>query len=382
MDISFLPSKDMIQKHSKEKPRSEKRCFVPARPIRSPSHLLFLSSTTTTGNHISVVYSIIHTDTETIFHPHTTDIIDINTSNHLKVVRALDMLVNVALLSRVRTTDHIGLRLAIEQRLEVRVVTGLKTALTAWVVWAVAEVRLGGLALLLERRLADVRAGWDVRGALDPLEGETAVNVPHDMAVHQPRAWVVRLEADDGVAGGRTGAGGTDQQGSVTTHWVVEVEGAGERWVPGGASLAQNAHVVAVQMHGVRGEELVLDDEVVPLVLLGQEDGVADAAVVGVALSNGLEGGLRVVDIHGAVVQEPAEDEAIIWGGDVGDETGGQERGRGTEGRRSASGFLDPRNQLGEGLVKAEGEVGHGLVASGRSGKSERSALICDWTNC
>ncbi len=108
---------------------------------------------------------------------------------------------------------------------------------------------------------------------------------------------------------------------------------------------------MAVKVHGVRGEELVLDDEVDPLVGGGKGDGVgdqtgtavrrggavavdagvADAAGAGVAanaiLVKGLERGLRVVDTDGVVIQEPAEDGAAVAGGNSCDVTSRQGRG-------------------------------------------------------
>ena len=261
--------------------------------------------------------------------------------------------------------------------------TLLQPALTAGErLTAVGEIARHGLALLLEAGLAHVRLGRDVVRALDPLEGEAAVDVPHDVAVHEPRAWVVRLEADNGVARRAAGAAGADEHGSVAAHWVVEVEGGDERWVPGGGALAEEGEVVAVQMHGMRGEELVLDHKVVPFVGLAEVDGVGDEGGVGgggaAGLSEGLESGLRVVDVDGAVVEEPAEDVTVVRSGDLGDEAGREKGGRGLESGKGTAGLLDVRDDGGDGLVCAEGEVGDGLVARGGSGESERGALVCD----
>lgn len=90
---------------------------------------------------------------------------------------------------------------------------------------AVGKVAGNGLALILEALLADVALGVDVVGALHPLQRQAAVHVPHDVAVHQPRARVVGLEANDGVSGRVAGTAGADEHGSVAADRVVEVQG-------------------------------------------------------------------------------------------------------------------------------------------------------------
>ena len=91
---------------------------------------------------------------------------------------------------------------------------------------------------------------------------------------------------------------------------------------------------MTVQMHWVVGEELVLDDEVDPFVLGLQHDRVADERVVGGSidtLGKRQQGRLCVVDVNGAIVQEPAEDDAVVRGGNVGNIARGHCGGRACE---------------------------------------------------
>ena len=83
-----------------------------------------------------------------------------------------------------------------------------------------------------------VGIGWDIVGPFDPLKGKAAINVPDNVAMHQPGTWVVGLEANDGVAGRSTWTGRSGQHGSVTTHRVVEVQGRGQSRSPADGTLA------------------------------------------------------------------------------------------------------------------------------------------------
>ena len=286
-------------------------------------------------------------------------------TNTLEVLVALQTLINVPLRHIVTTTNHIILTL-VEEVIEV--VAGLESRLTRSDLLATSgEVVLDVLALVLEGGLADVLLGGDIIWTLDPLHGQTAVNVPDNVAMHEPGTWVVGLEADDGVPRGG-GAGGaasaTYEHGGIATGGVDEVEGWGQGCSPSGLALAQDGEVVAVHVHGVGCEELVLDDEVVPFVLLVEDDGVGDAGVV--AGGKGLQGGVLVVDLEGVVVEEPAEDNSIIWRGDLGDGASWEERSRGRECCGRACRLLEERCDAGEGLVSADSELGTGDVASGR----------------
>ena len=134
--------------------------------------------------------------------------------------------------------------------------------------------------------------------------------MPRDVAMQEPGTWVVGLEADDGV----TLAG---QHRSVTTRWAGEVERADQGRVEGTLALAEERKVVAVQMHWVGCEELVLDDEVDPLVGLGNDGDVLSGRESSVGggvggLGKLLESWEARVDVHGVAVQVPAEDSAIV----------------------------------------------------------------------
>jgi hypothetical protein len=81
--------------------------------------------------------------------------------------------------------------------------------------------RIGGLVGLEGRALiaeggAEELGGVDLGWSFDVLKGQTAVNVPDDVAVHQPRAWVVGLEADNCVAGWIVRTSRASKHGSIT----------------------------------------------------------------------------------------------------------------------------------------------------------------------
>jgi hypothetical protein len=110
-----------------------------------------------------------------------------------------DIVVDVTLLSRLGSADH-GLGARIQEILEVggsasetRLGRGLDLATGSL-------VGLHGRALILELGAVGITLGVDVVRTLDPLESETAVDVPDNVAMHQPSTWVVGLETDDGVA--------------------------------------------------------------------------------------------------------------------------------------------------------------------------------------
>ena len=194
--------------------------------------------------------------------------------------------------------------------------------------------------------------------------------------MHEPDTWVVGLEADDGVAWWGAPASGASEHGGITSSRIVEVEGVDKRWVPGGVALAENRHVVTVQMHGMASEELVLDDEVHPLVLYVQGDVVTGSGVAKGAGSKGLKSGLGEVDVHGTVVDEPSEDNAIIRGGDIRDGTSWEGRDGLLECRLRSSTLLEIWAEAGKRLVSANGEVSGGLASSGGGWESSISTFI------
>lgn len=126
----------------------------------------------------------------------------------------------------------------------------------------------------------------DVARSLNPLQCETTVNVPHDMAVHQPHPWIVRLEANNSVARRVAWTSGTDEHSGITTGRVDEVQGGNQIRCPVDGALAQQAQVMSVQMHGVGCEELILNDEVDPFVRRAQGNGIGDQGAIA-ALSDG-----------------------------------------------------------------------------------------------
>lgn len=120
------------------------------------------------------------------------------------------------------------------------------------------------LALLLESVVVVV---LDLLGALEILETHTTVGVPDQMAMHDPGTRVVGLEADDSPAGNEGGWGTTtEEQDSVTSDGIVELELSNHVRGENTTTLAEDGEVVTVKMHGVRGLEVVLNDKVYPLV--------------------------------------------------------------------------------------------------------------------
>jgi len=99
--------------------------------------------------------------------------------------------------------------------------------------------------------------------ALKELHTKPLTDVPRDVAVHEPSAWVVgrEREHDPALAG---------QEGDVATRWVGEVEVAhvGGLVEDAGAS-AEDVEVVAVEVDRVRDGDFgavgLLDDPVGPL---------------------------------------------------------------------------------------------------------------------
>ena len=170
------------------------------------------------------------------------------------------------------------------------------------------------VALVLEGVGESVLGSWDLGWTLQELHGETARGVPRNVAVHEPGTWVVGDEANDGVAL-------ASQHGSVTTRWAIEVQRADQARGEMTLALAEEGKVVTVQMHWVGCEELVLDDEVDPLVGTLRDDGnVLSIRVGGVGggvcgLGKLLESWEAGVDVHGVAVQVPAEDGTVISGG-------------------------------------------------------------------
>ena len=224
-----------------------------------------------------------------------------------------------------------------------------------------AEEREGGggskslipVALALEAVGEGVLGGGDVSRALKELHRQTALDVPRDVAVHEPGAWVVGHEADNGVAL-------RGQHGGVTTRWAVKVERADQAGREGTGTLAEDGEVMAVQMHWVRDEELVLDDEVDPLVgtlsddsdVLGSREGGVGGDVS--CLGELLEGWETWVDVHGVAVQVPAEDGAIVGGGNSAELTSWESGSLSGESTGGTSGLGDNGNQRCKRLILAD----------------------------
>lgn len=160
------------------------------------------------------------------------------------------------------------------------------------------------------------QAVLDLGVALEDLQREALAGVPADVAVHQPRARVVRLEREDQVAR-------AVQHGRVSPGRVVE--GEGDVVAVGAGAGGEDEEVVAVEMDGVGHRVVRLDDEEVPLVggvELDDAGRVGEGEVVVVDLE---EGRVLPLDFHGRLVHVPAEEVVGV----VGDSDGLGERGAG-----------------------------------------------------
>ena len=130
---------------------------------------------------------------------------------------------------------------------------------------------------------------------LDGVDVQARADVPRDVAVERPHARVVGDVLQHDVARGGGGARLDDLDVAALGVLLVD-DGA----VPGADALGQDVEVVPVQVHGVGGRELVLDDEpdgrVVPEVVGVplRVEGVGDVALVGED-EHGVAGGWRSV---------------------------------------------------------------------------------------
>lgn len=133
---------------------------------------------------------------------------------------------------------------------------------------------------------------------------------------------------------------------------------------------------MAVDVHGVRNKELVLDDEVNPFILLGEGDGIADG-VVGSA-GKGLQGWVVEIDVDDRIVEEPLEDGTIVVGGDRGQSTAGDGRLGTLEGGQRTGGLYVVGHQACKGLVLADGSSHVGNTGLGQRGSSRVGTFVGD----
>ncbi len=106
-----------------------------------------------------------------------------------------EVVADISLRRLLAPPDNIG-AVAVQQ-----VTSDLETAVTTvqWE-WCDGRVGLECGALALELVGLGVLGSWDVLRTLQELHGETTLNVPRDVAVHEPCTWIVRLEGNDSVA--------------------------------------------------------------------------------------------------------------------------------------------------------------------------------------
>jgi hypothetical protein len=245
--------------------------------------------------------------------------------------------------------------------------------------WRSRRIRVVLVALSLLS--SSILGSRDFRWALQELHGETAGRVPRDVAVHEPGTWVVGLKANNSVAL-------ASQHGSVTTRWAVEVEGANLARSEMTLALAEEREVVTVQVHWVGCEELVLDDEVDPLVgTLRDDRNVLSIQISCVGCGIGGLGELREswqagVNVHGVSVQVPAEDGSIVSGRNCAKLTSWESGSLGSESTGRACGLGDHGNQRCKRLILANTCNITRVEAGGRGWKTVRSTLVLDDTVC
>ena len=120
----------------------------------------------------------------------------------------------------------------------------LKTSLTRFLLMMrILNPLLHRLTLTFIPNLTNIAIGIDIIRSFDELHRQPTLNMPHDMAMHQPRAWIIGLESDDGVAERSTGATTTKHHG-ITTDGIDEVETAHVRECA--EAFTEDGHVVAV----------------------------------------------------------------------------------------------------------------------------------------
>lgn len=171
----------------------------------------------------------------------------------------------------------------------------------------------GGLKLLELHRVGDLVL------ALEELHAETHADMPGDVAMHEPRAWVVRLEGDHHPAAGR-------KHGDISADRVVEVEvgvssgcirsGAVGDWrvavEEGAVTNAEEEEVVTVKVDRMGEEVVVLNDPPGPFVLGVELHNVGSLHESVILLGDVGEGGLVPLDIHRVTIDSPAEDRLAV----------------------------------------------------------------------
>ena len=120
--------------------------------------------------------------------------------------------------------------------------------------------------------------------------------MPDNVAVHDPSAWVIRLEANNCPS--RRGISSAVQQCRITSNRVGKVKLVNHGGIKVPFALAEDGEVVTVKMYGMGRAERILNDEVDPGTSCAvQHHGVGiDSTIVGAADGgHGLECWLGVV---------------------------------------------------------------------------------------
>ena len=140
------------------------------------------------------------------------------------------------------------------------------------------------------------REALELIGRLDDGGGQTHLDVPLDVAVEEPDARVVGLEAQDGEAAG------VDRDRVALGRLAVVVGVALGPLAGSGLGPVEHLEVVAVQMERVVGTVQVVDDDLDHLVALDDEgvDLAVDLGVLVVVARGGgaVQGGHRLLDVR------------------------------------------------------------------------------------
>jgi hypothetical protein len=159
---------------------------------------------------------------------------------------------------------------------------------------------------------------------------------------------------------------------------------------------------MAVQVQWVGCEELILDDKVSPCVLLRNDGNVlgggecaVDASAHVACLGEQLKSWEARVNVHSVAVQVPAEDVAIVSGGNGAKLTSWDSGSLGGESARSTSRNSDDRDEAREGFILADTcnitrckagsrgweSIGSTAVLDDTVGETEGSVVASRWAS-
>ena len=169
--------------------------------------------------------------------------------------------------------------------------------------------------------------------------------MPRNVAVQRPDARIIRRGLEHDIRGAARRRRG--QQLDVAALGVVRVRD--RHAAPGPVADGLDEDVVAVEVHGMRGGDGVVDDEAVGVGAEVVDVPLRGGGVGGVAGFGEEEGGVVVVAAVGAVVHGPFPDGRGVGGDGDGKflGCGGDAGGEGEGGGRGGEGFVDAGGRVG-----------------------------------